>query len=96
MKTFYIILAYFDYKERKRINNLFILTLDLYDISIKKVISNLELDINFLSKSVIILVNIGGYNILIELYSIVLIADILQTAENTNFIKYNINQDCKT
>lgn len=74
LKAFYIIPAYFDYKEKRRISNMFILTLSPHSISIENIMNNLEFNISSLNKDVII--NIGGYDTLIKLYPIVLIADI--------------------
>lgn len=65
----------FDYKNQKRINNIFILILGFYNINTKNIIANLESGIETLGKRVIM--KIGRYNILIKDFLFVLIVDIL-------------------
>lgn len=92
LKVFYLILAYFSYKKRKKLANIFILILDSYKVAfyniikvfcklIKKLDISIEIKIN--NKRKIVYVSI-----------IVFLNNILQQTNNNRFSRYNTNIRC--
>ena len=94
LKTFYFILACLFYSERRKMINVFILTLRFHEIQLKEVV---EVFRKFLKKlNTELKININDQDHIIYTFVITFLKDMSQQANNGEFSRYNAKRNYRT
>ena len=93
LKAFYLIFANLSYEKRRKIVNVFTLTLEFHDVALEDVVKIFFKNIKQLNRDFALSVN----DIEIEICSFVmkLIDDMFQQIENEEFAHHNAQKECR-
>ena len=94
LKGFYLISACLSYEERRKIVNVFILTLEPHKADIKAVIEVFDKAIRQLDKGIKMIIN--GEPKQVCAFSMAFLGDMSQQADNEGFLRHNANRGCRT
>ena len=93
LKIFYLILANLIFHKRRKIINVFIFIFELYEIALKNVIDVIAKFIRQLNKNIILNINDDDTNVCVFIFK--LINDIFQQTNNSKFLRYNVEKNCR-
>ena len=94
LKGFYLISACLSYEERRKIVNVFTLTLGPHGANIKTVIEVFDKAIRQLNKDMKMIINEESKQVCA--FSMIFLGDMSQQTNNEGFLRHNVNRGCRT